>query len=210
MKNWQRWTVGVSALALATAAGTGIAVAAIPDSGGVIHGCYKPQSDGHSTALSVIDTALTNGHCPGGNTELTWNQTGPQGPAGATGPAGPAGPAATAQDVNSQVTYNVGSTGATPVNVTLDCPAGTLALNGGVDHVTQQLDQGATLNQAGSAGINSGLENPSGSENFSLPRPVNSGASWRMQVILGGAEEIQQNGTRQTLPITVTYYVVCE
>src|SRR5215469_13010899 len=78
--------------------GVGTAYASIPDSGGVIHGCYKPQGNGSNAPLGVIDTALSNGHCPSGDTELTWNQTGPQGPqgvtgaTGATGPQGPAGP----------------------------------------------------------------------------------------------------------------------
>ncbi|SRR6266496_105448 len=207
MKNWQRWTVGVSSLALAMAAGTGIAFATIPDSSGVIHGCYKPQSDGHNSTLGVIDTALSNGHCPSGNTALTWNQTGPQGPAG---PAGPAGPQATAQDVTSQVTYNVSPGSATPITVQLDCPNGTLALNGGVDHETQQVDPDATLNGAGSAVVGFDQENPSGASNLGLPRTVNGGASWRMHVSIGGAEEVRTNGTRSQIPFTVTYYVICE
>lgn len=95
----------VTIIGAVTAAGVlafgGVALASIPDSGGVIHGCYKPQSDGHNSPLGVIDTALSNGHCPSGNTEIDWNQTGPQGPqgpagadgaTGATGAQGPAGP----------------------------------------------------------------------------------------------------------------------
>jgi hypothetical protein len=73
---------------LLTGIGAAATWASIPDSGGVIHACYKPQSDGHSSTLGVIDTALPNGHCPSGQTELTWNQTGPQGPAGPPGLAG--------------------------------------------------------------------------------------------------------------------------
>lgn len=68
------------------------AFASIPDSGGVIHGCYKPKSDGSNAPLGVIDTALSGGSCPAGNSQLTWNQTGPQGPAGPTGATGPQGP----------------------------------------------------------------------------------------------------------------------
>lgn len=69
------------------------ALASIPDSSGVIHGCYAPQSDGHHSPLSIIDTALSHGQCPSNQTELSWNQTGPQGPQGATGATGPQGPA---------------------------------------------------------------------------------------------------------------------
>lgn len=70
----------------------GIAYASIPDSGGVIHGCYKPQGNGSNAALGVIDTALSGGHCPTGDTALNWNQTGPQGPQGPTGATGATGP----------------------------------------------------------------------------------------------------------------------
>jgi hypothetical protein len=180
-------------------AGAGVAYASIPAADGTIHGCYK-----NSTGMLIaIDSAAS---CPSGYTALNWSQTGPQGPAGATGPQGPR---ATAQDVTSQVTYSAGSGGTTPVNVTLDCPAGTLALNGGVDHVDQQVDAGQTLVQAGTAILAFGQENPTGSQSLSLPRPVNSGASWRMQVGLIGAIE-NCCGVNTTLQITVTYYVICE
>jgi hypothetical protein len=69
----------LSALALVVAMG-GVAYSAIPDAGGVIHGCYAGR------ALRVIDSAAT---CDPGETALNWSQ---QGPAGAQGPAGPAGP----------------------------------------------------------------------------------------------------------------------
>ena len=67
------------------------ASASIPDSSGVIHGCYKATSNGSVSRLGVIDTTLPGGKCPKDQTELSWNQTGPQGPAGATGPVGPTG-----------------------------------------------------------------------------------------------------------------------
>src|SRR6266508_3793074 len=74
----------------------GTALAAIPDAGGVIHGCYKPSDE----KLRVIDTEAGR-TCASNETALSWNQTGPQGPtgptgatgaSGATGPQGPAGP----------------------------------------------------------------------------------------------------------------------
>ena len=76
----------VSALAL----GGGIAWAAVPDSSGVITGCYEAGGQGD---LRIIDAADS---CKRNEIRLTWNQQGQpgaQGLAGATGAAGPAGPA---------------------------------------------------------------------------------------------------------------------
>ena len=67
----------------------GVSYASIPDSIGVIHGCYKLSNK--ATPLKVIDTAKTS-QCPHGYASVTWNQTGPQGPAGATGAMGDTGP----------------------------------------------------------------------------------------------------------------------
>lgn len=55
----------------------GIAVASIPDSSGVIHGCRK-NSDG---SVRVIDSDAGQ-TCAHGWTALNWSQTGPRGPAG--------------------------------------------------------------------------------------------------------------------------------
>ncbi len=85
---------GASALVLVAGGGAAYAASAsIPDSAGVIHGCYKPTGNGSVSPLGVIDTALPRGTCPKGQTALSWNQTGPQGPAGPVGPAGAVGPA---------------------------------------------------------------------------------------------------------------------
>lgn len=59
----------------AVAIAGGIAYATIPDSSGVIHGCYGPNG-----LLRVIDDSSTA--CGSNEKSLTWNQTGPQGPAG--------------------------------------------------------------------------------------------------------------------------------
>jgi hypothetical protein len=62
--------------------------ASIPDSQGVIHGCYT-----NSGALGVIDSTVTT--CNQNETAITWNRVGPQGPPGplgTTGPQGAAGP----------------------------------------------------------------------------------------------------------------------
>src|SRR5260370_9548036 len=86
--------VGVGA---ALAFGVGLALASIPDAGGVIHACYKTVQGQTRIVTSAAD-------CNPSETAIQWNQTGPQGvvgptgpqgPTGATGPTGPAGPAAT-------------------------------------------------------------------------------------------------------------------
>jgi hypothetical protein len=76
------WVIAASASALVTA--VGVAYATIPDSNGVIHGCYAKNSG----ALRVIDTGQA---CTTKETGLNWDQTGPAGPQGSSGPAGPSG-----------------------------------------------------------------------------------------------------------------------
>jgi hypothetical protein len=66
----------------------GVAVASIPDSHGVIHGCYVTRTG----ALSVIDTARVH-RCARGSKSLTWNH---------------AGPAGTARDAGTVVSVNQG------------------------------------------------------------------------------------------------------
>jgi hypothetical protein len=63
-----------------------MAYASIPDSAGVIHGCYQKNNG----QLRVIDPAVSS--CSPSETALQWSQIGPQGPAGPQGPEGPAGP----------------------------------------------------------------------------------------------------------------------
>jgi hypothetical protein len=108
---------------LLTGVSVGVAWASIPDSSGVIHGCYKPQGNGSNTALGVIDTALSGGHCPTGDTQLTWNQTGPQGPAGAQGPQGSPG----LSNVNVVTGPVTGDEPPGPHQIS--CPAGQAALS---------------------------------------------------------------------------------
>ena len=71
----------------------GAAFAAIPDSTGVINGCYQKNVGN----LRVIDPSAGDS-CRPSEVSLSWSQTGPAGPQGPkgdkgdTGPAGPAGP----------------------------------------------------------------------------------------------------------------------
>ena len=74
----------VVAATLSVLAGAAVAVGTIPDSDGVIHGCYR-QEQGQ---LRVTGDASA---CTRGEQALSWNQTGPQGEQGVPGPAGPQG-----------------------------------------------------------------------------------------------------------------------
>lgn len=81
---------GVAAVAVVAAlVAAGVAYGSIPDSSGVIHGCYLKSGGG----LRVIDSASK---CGQSETSLNWNQQGPAGPAGPAGPTGPTGPAGSA------------------------------------------------------------------------------------------------------------------
>lgn len=90
-------SAAVLAVAVLTVNATAV-VASIPDSAGVIHGCYNSQTGN----VRVIDSPTAT--CRNDETAIQWNQTGPQGPQGpggpqgqkgdpgAIGPAGPQGP----------------------------------------------------------------------------------------------------------------------
>src|SRR5205823_13183315 len=82
----RRGLVALAVAAVGLAAG-GIAYASIPDSNGIIHGCFNPSGAKSSagTSLNIIDSPYA---CAKGQQAITWNQ---QGPKGATGPTGPAG-----------------------------------------------------------------------------------------------------------------------
>jgi hypothetical protein len=94
----------VAATVALVLAGTGFAVASIPDRGGVISACYATRGG----SLRLIDTVRKGlaGHCGRGERLVTWNQTGRpglpgprglpgvQGPKGDPGDLGPPGPGA--------------------------------------------------------------------------------------------------------------------
>jgi hypothetical protein len=82
--------VGIVVVSIGMIAG-GVAYASVPDSAGVIHGCYAKKNG----TLRVIDTAVKSQKCGTNELALNWNQTGAKGatgPKGAAGPAGPMGP----------------------------------------------------------------------------------------------------------------------
>lgn len=191
--------ISAAAAAIALAGlGAGIAYASIPDGSGVIHACYQSPPPAHGANLQVIDTGA-GGSCSGGMAALTWNQTGPQGPTGATGPTGPAGPQATSTVVYTDVHYPGPNAGSTLEVTTVDCPSGDKAINGGVDHTTS--DSVSVIN--GGASLVPNFEDDSTSPDPSLPRPVNSGASWKMEASV-------QFNSATSAGLTVTYYAICE
>src|SRR3954469_17587099 len=61
--------------------------AAIPDSNGVIHGCYQKNVGN----LRVIDPSAGDS-CRPPEIAISWSQTGPPGATGPAGPTGPTGP----------------------------------------------------------------------------------------------------------------------
>jgi hypothetical protein len=109
--------------------------AAIPDSHGVIHGCYKTSGG----ALRVIDTA-TSAKCLASETALNWNQAGPtgsRGVTGATGGAGPSGPKGPSGPQGPSDAWNKligpeGDLGDTAIDVvTLNLPSGNYVVSAG-------------------------------------------------------------------------------
>jgi len=66
-------------LTAAVVGGTSVALASIPDSHGIIHGCYQAKGTAHD--LKVINNRVT-ARCPRGYTSLNWSQTGPKGASG--------------------------------------------------------------------------------------------------------------------------------
>jgi hypothetical protein len=158
-----RMLVLLGAAAL-VALGGGIASATIPDSGGVIHACYKSQNG----QLRVIDTAKGD-TCLPSETALTFNQTGiqgPQGPVGPAGPEGPAGPQGPAGPVGPQ--GPVGPAGP-------QGPKGDTGATGPQGPAGPAGPQGPTGPQgpAGPTFVANGLVNPDGTVGFtSGPQPT--------------------------------------
>jgi hypothetical protein len=124
-------------------AGGVAAYAAIPDSGGVIHGCYQKNVGN----LRVIDTG-DGDKCRPSEIPIEWSQTGPAGPVGPQGPkgdTGPAGPAGPVGPVGPQGPKgDTGETGATG-------PAGPKGDTGATGPAGPKGDTGAT-GPAGPAG----------------------------------------------------------
>ena len=114
--------VALTLVALGILAG-GVAYASIPDSNGVIHGCYLKVLG----TLRVIDSPSQ--HCNSSfEVPIQWNQQGVPGTNGAAGPAGPTGPTGAASTVGGP-TGAAGATGPTgptgPTGLTFTTTSGT-------------------------------------------------------------------------------------
>jgi hypothetical protein len=106
-----------------------IAHAAIPDSSGVIHGCYQ----NHDGRLRVVDNPTT---CRHDETALSWSQTGPLGPQGPVGAPGPQGPQGLPGTSASSHAYEANNTHELPEDtylVGLTLPAGNYVVWSTVD-----------------------------------------------------------------------------
>jgi hypothetical protein len=112
----KRKLVTVAAAIFAVAAGS-TAFAAIPDAGGVIHGCYDKQSG--QARIYDSQTNLPKG-CGAKEAAITWNQQGPQGPKGDKGDTGNPGPSDGYFSSYLSVDFDYPDT----VVQTLDLPAG--------------------------------------------------------------------------------------
>jgi hypothetical protein len=87
--SWRSF-VGAAVVGTAAAVITGVAVAAIPDSSGVVHACYQKVT-GATKPVRLLDIGEKS-TCPKGWVAVSWSQTGPSGPVGPTGATGPPGP----------------------------------------------------------------------------------------------------------------------
>jgi hypothetical protein len=63
-------------LVLVTAGAAVAAVTSIPDSSGLIHGCYKTTAASNGTHVLDVINAATTSKCPSGFTSLNWNVNG--------------------------------------------------------------------------------------------------------------------------------------
>jgi type VI secretion system secreted protein Hcp len=103
-KKWiSRPTRAVALIAVGAAgAGAAVALASVPDSGGVIHACVTTGQNGTPVTtganVRIIDpsagqSCTSAAGAPATEESVTWNSVGPQGPSGPAGPQGPSGPA---------------------------------------------------------------------------------------------------------------------
>jgi hypothetical protein len=77
--------LSAGALAVLAVAAGSVAFGAIPDSGGLIHGCFNTNGSKQTngTQLNIVDTGFAS--CNKNQQEVTWNQQGPPGEDGADG-----------------------------------------------------------------------------------------------------------------------------
>jgi hypothetical protein len=87
----RRWHVAVLAALLAMLVAGGVAYATIPDSNNVYTACvHKSTGAVRLIDRSQADSSPTS-RCTSAETQVTWNQVGPQGPQGLQGEKGDKG-----------------------------------------------------------------------------------------------------------------------
>ena len=116
-----RTYVLIALVTMGVAAG-GIAFA-IPDSAGIINGCY----DKVSGKLRVIQDASQG--CANNETALSWSVTGPSGPQGIPGPQGQPGPTGPSHAYSTRSNTRVPLTGDIDPVLSLTVPAGTYVID---------------------------------------------------------------------------------
>jgi hypothetical protein len=149
--------VVVSVAALTVALG-GVASATIPDSSGVIHGCYKK----HHGQLRVIDTERHQ-TCNPAELAIQWSQTGPPGPTGSQGPTGPQG------STGAQGTLPGGRMWINPLDflagdqsVKTSFNAVTSGVGGGLSLIIESTTTGDEASGGGNKVVERGLDVPPG------------------------------------------------
>jgi hypothetical protein len=80
LKSKSKIVVAITTSAIVGGATTAAALAAIPDSNGVIHACYRSSGLVANGSVRIVENAEA---CNNNETPITWNQQGPAGPAGA-------------------------------------------------------------------------------------------------------------------------------
>jgi hypothetical protein len=190
-----RPTVVALAIVGALVAG-GIAYAAIPDAGGVIHGCYKKSSPNQGT-LRVIDTEKGQA-CSNSETGINWSQTGPQGPQGiqgipgVQGPQGPQGPSGSS---HAYSTFNgVGQTQISPSSNTitqLTLPAGDYVV-----WATGSVVRSGLINTSGSANdVKCALDDPNGNAVTASEAEANFDGGDAVPYMLVATMSLSKSGT---------------
>jgi hypothetical protein len=137
--NHPRRVLTTAAISVVTLGAAGVAVASIPSTNGVIHGCRSTLTG----AVRVIDTDAGQKCQTFGEKQLDWNQQGPQGvpgpagpvgpagPTGATGSAGPAGPPGSTTPTVKEVLASGSVNGGSDGRAVAHCPAGSVVTGGG-------------------------------------------------------------------------------
>ncbi len=185
----------VIVVVLGLAAG-GLAYANIPDSGGVIHGCYKKTSPNQGT-LRVIDTERGQ-NCLSNENALDWNQTGPA----AGGDGWDAQLAGTVPTGGSDVRLSGGATGIPPGSYLVSGSATWPALDSGNAFLFCNLvASGTDLSGSTSGGFGTASTTGGGSVAMTGAITVNSGTA-----NLG--VECRENSGTESVPVGARVHAI--